>query len=204
MLKYISLIFLTFSSCISNAQVGNRQSTFSNTQREEGNKEILATSTTIIDGVKIDQIKKSFFELGKLDLAFLVKVNFSFRGETKAGDSIIVILKHVANGNDSVYDVPPHQQYPAIFYSCGPNLACCQLFLQESNEVLIFSRNEWNGRKVFELCRSRFGYAATSYFVKDYNEISYAVNGLFLKFITLNDWYNYLKQFPNVNIPDGF
>ena len=194
--------------CIqSYSQITSNGSKLSNNERNEGNNDIITNSPTIIHGNMIDSKMKSLIKKGEVDCVYLIQITHIFRSSVlKVGDSIIVLFRNGAEGSDSVFEPRLHSFYPEMFSEPFPDRKIhCEIFLTEYLNDINFEKLGWGHKKVYELFPSKYGYA-TVYFKDRANpELDYDVYALFnLKFKTRQDWYNYLKKYDNIKVPEGY
>ena len=194
----IVLLIAVFVSNITLAQV------ISNEEKDAAIKKIIYNSSDILSLERIQQVEKSVIASNQLDVLFLAKVTFVFKGKNiNLGDTIIILLPNVGSVYDSMKEYPAHSRYPGLWSECNGNKICCQLFLVKSERNLENLDGQWKGRNVFELTPSQIGFASVRFRDATFGDKTYEVIALFdQQFKTINDWYNYLRQFGGLNVPE--
>ena len=208
MKKYIQiLIILLLLGYIVQAQVSYNANNLTEEQLTEGNQEIITKASTIVDGIRISAKTKSLIKKGEVDRVFLIKLTHIFRSdEIRQRDTIIVILRNIGHGTDSSYEQYIHGGYPSIFSQSPKDGSInCELFLTKNEDKIIFSDHNWQNKKVYELYLTKNGYASVYLNDDAIADKEYLVYALFnLKFKTRQEWYNYLKKYDNIKVPEGY
>ena len=189
------------------AQVSYKDNNLTDEQLNEGNTEIINKASTIIDARRLDYKIKSLVKKGEIDKAVLLKITNVLRSnELKQGDTIIVIFRNVGYGTDSFYEQYTHGGYPSIFSQNPQDHSInCELFLIKNLDKIIINDRNWQNKIVYELYLTKNGYA--SVYINDdaIADKEYDVYALFnLKFKTMQEWYNYLKKYDNIKVPEGY
>ena len=209
MKKYIYIsFFVLFNHFPVHSQISYKGENLTDAQLAEGNQEIITNASTIIDGIMLESQLKSLVKEKELDGVDLIKLTHVLRsGELKTGDTIIVIFRNIAYGTESMYEPNPNG-YPSAGFSLNPNdhrSLNCEWFLKEYTGEINLKALNWQNNKVYEFYLTKFG-CAIVYF-KDYSikNPEYDVYALFnLKFKTRQEWYNYLKTYDNIKVPEGY
>ena len=171
----------------------------------EINNKVLKNCAYILDVVVIDDKLQSTQKKGQVDVVVKAKVRHILRGrQIKKGDTIIVVMPDVANGTDSMYMPHSYNGYPDIMFKINNELFG-ELLLQLPSNDFKKDLPEWNGKMVFELYRSNKGFCSIVFQDGSITDKNYEVWALFgLKFKTRQEWYNYLKQYPDIEVPEGY
>ena len=208
MKKYILLsLNILLMSLIANAQYSTVVRGLTNEEQFEANKEIITNAPIIIDGRKLDCITKSLVKKGEIDRAFLIKLTHVLRSDDlKAEDTIIVVIRNIAYGTDTMYEPYLPNGYPTLFsQNLTDRSINCELFLNKNGNEIIMNDNFWQNKMVYELYKTKNGYASVYLNDDAILDTKYVVYALFnLKFKTRQEWYNYLKQYDNIKVPEGY
>ena len=194
-------------SLIANAQMSYSAS-YNTTvdQFAEGNKDIITNASTIIDGIQIDAKMKSLVKEGELDGAHLIKLTHVLRSnDLKTGDTIIVIFRNVASGKESMYNSNT-TGLPQIFFDVNHDFSLnCEWFLKEYSDTIDLKKLPWPNKKIYEFYKSKYGFTTVYFKDQAATEAPFDVYALFnLEFKTRQEWYNYLKKYDNIKVPEGY
>ena len=208
MKKYILLsLNILIMSLLANAQMSYRAAYNTTVEQfAEGNKDYISNATTIIDGIRLGCKLKSLVKDRELDGVYLIKLTHVLRSsELKNGDTIIVIFRNTASGTESMHESNYHG-YPGGF-SVNPKdqSLYCEWFLKEYSDTIDLKKLPWPNKKIYEFYKSKYGFATVYFKDQASTEAPYDVYALFnLKFKTRQEWYNYLKQYDNIKVPEGY
>ena len=209
MKKYILLsLNILIMSLLANAQMSYRAAYHTTVdQFAEGNKDIITNASTIIDGIQIDAKMKSLVKEGELDGAHLIKLTHVLRSnDLKTGDTIILIFRNVASGTESRYNVNVSSGLPHIF-SINPKDQSIygEWFLKEYSDTIDLKKLPWPNKKIYEFYISKYGFTTVYFKDQAAAEAPFDVYALFnLEFKTRQEWYNYLKKYDNIKVPEGY
>ena len=200
MKKYLAIfIFFLISSCSLNAQIMFEptgefgKETVLNNVANSVNK-----SDCIVEG---SYISKSTYFIEKENqsyVLYLVCVKESLKGlGVHANDTIGIVWKKEFKGLDDD-DLISHSRMPKIWG--GSNFIAC-LFLQHSDYPQSKDTPAIAKYVKFKLVKTDIGYLCARYIDIHFSSSTEAVYLNGLSFKTIQDWYDYLKQFPNIKVP---
>ena len=181
MKKFIIIITLLFSFSSIKAQVIH----------DSLSEDVIKNAPYILEGKTIKSYVCNCISNEYYDLVFKLELSVVLKGkDIQIGDTINVLIPRVGYGIKGHLIDPPKGDASRFSYSDGGGL-----FLTKYNSTLKV-KEEFFVLYPSQSCSCYL----TSYIkneIRDYDVV--ALNGL--KFKTKQDWYIYLKQFPDIKIP---
>jgi len=165
-------------------------------------EEVIKNAPYIIEGKHVGTsycncVSKEFY-----DFIFRIEVTSYLRGsDIQIGDTIDLLIPRIGYGNKdqgSIID-PPTGDMSRMRWGRCEKCGCAGQFLTLNKAPII--DKEWANKKLFVLYPSK---TFSSYWPNDFyvENPEFEITALnWLKFKTKQDWYNYLKQFPDIKIP---
>jgi hypothetical protein len=164
---------------------------------------VIRNSSYIVEGVNIGGLYCNCTSDEYYDQIIYFKLNEVLRGyNLNVGDTIKILIPQVGNGNKEVGSIISPRTGDALRFNlshCKGGEGCGGQFLILNDKPI--KVKDLQGIKLFVLYPST---TCSCYLPKDIiNENQeFEITALnWLKFKTKQDWYNYLKQFPDIKIP---
>ena len=166
-------------------------------QAKDALKKVIDESKYIVEAMAIEG--GDYYYILEDDQTYyraLVKVTKIIRGTNiSVGDTIIAIWKQKYKGKGP-YEIYVNWGEPRLWYA--KNSTSC-LFLTDSKYPIEPVADEWSRFKHTTYIPSSIGYFAALYVDENgHRRVSFESG---IRFSRMTDWYNFLKQFPNVNAP---
>jgi hypothetical protein len=192
MKKFIIIIALLFNFSSIKAQV------FPDSTSED----VIRNSQFIIEGYSKDVSYCNCYSDDFYDEIIKIKLSSVLRGTNLfIGDTIMLLIPKIGNGKKDFGSmiIPFDNDRVRLRLANIKGEGFGGLFLN-LNKALIIDK-EWANKKLFVLYPSK---TFSSYWPNDFyvENPEFEITALnWLKFKTKQDWYNYLKQFPDIKIP---
>jgi hypothetical protein len=173
--------------------------------------EIVKNAPIIINGYIIEKIYCNCLSTEFYDLIIKYKLTEVYRGKNlHEGDTILLFNPQVGNGNKetgSLIDISGVQTVKFNFSAINGqtlglknNVGGGGQFLTLNKEIIVDSN--FKNTPLYILFPSNTCCCFLPKSIQNFSDEKYAYKGLNgLTFKTKQDWYNYLKQFPDIKIP---
>ena len=196
MRKYIYLLSL-FISC--------KSSITAQTNRDSLTENIIKNSQYIIEGEKINSQYCNCLSNEYYDQLISIRLTTVLRGDNiKTGDTILILNPKIGYGNkDSGALIDQSESANLSLFRlahCKGGVGCGGQFLSLNKSPII--SDDLKNKKMFILYPSE---TCSCYLPKDTfaDDNSYEIIAFDkMKFQTKKGWYDYLKQFSNINVPN--
>ena len=163
-------------------------------------EEVIKNAPYIIEVLKIGGTICNCFTEEYIDEVLKLKITTIIRGpDLEIGDTINLLIPRIGYGRDGRLFDPATGDDARIKFANCKGVGCGGQFLTLNNAPII--DKEWANKKLFVLYPSKTfsSYWPSDFYVENPEFEITALN--WLKFKTKQDWYNYLKQFPDIKIP---
>ncbi len=164
-------------------------------------KDVINKSQYIVEGISIGGDYYYIPEEDQTYFRTFIKVNKVLRGiSISQGDTIVGVFPQYAKGQ-GIQLLPSHSEGPRLWYRYGYSESC--LFFTDNKFTCEPRADEWSHFKKITYIDSELGYLGAFYdgTVKG-KSIAVSVEGIL--FNNKKDWYNYLKQYPDIKVPEGY
>ena len=200
---YILIIFTLVSSTAFSQIIFPENRNFTAVQSKKSLDFLIKKAHYIFDASPIS-VSENYYvkEENQIYFRWLVKVNFVYKGkDIHVGDTIINIFKQGGKG-DKARIISGNSYLPLIFPLTANNATkeSCLLLTESVYPKKI--NDEWDGIKQMAFINTDLGYFAGNYDMEFNTTIAVSFPGM--SFLKRSDWYDYLKKFPGIKVPEGY
>ena len=202
---YILIIFTLVSSTAFSQIIFTENKHYTDEQLKKSLDSLIKKAHYIFDASLVilnGNLGDSYYvkEENQIYFRWLVKVNFVYKGkDIHVGDTIINIFKQGGKG-DKARIINGNSYLPLIFPLTANNATkeSCLLLTESAYPKKI--NDELAGKKQMEFIKTDLGYFAGNYDM-EYNP-PIAVSFPIAYCLKRSDWYDYLKKFPGIKVPE--